>query len=111
MKKITRNLVKYIKLIKIADITVTGWNTVHGYLSDGLVKMINNCEDDKKLKSAEARVIKKHARKISTSKKGKNHSKNYFNNVSSFFTSMPMSYQQEQPAFAPKVFPPSSFEL
>lgn len=33
-KKISGNLVKQNNLIKIADVTVTGWNAVHEYLSE-----------------------------------------------------------------------------
>ena len=42
--------------MKIADKSLTGWNIVQEYLSDDLA---SDSEDDKKLKAAEARVLRK----------------------------------------------------
>ena len=48
-------------MIKIAEKSLTGWNTVPEYLSDDLT---SDSEDDKTLKAAEARALRKQKIKV-----------------------------------------------
>lgn len=66
------------KLIRIADKSPAGWETVKEYLSDDLA---SDSEDDKKLRQAEARAVRKTKHKFSTKRSS-------FKNVS---TSMPVA--------------------
>ena len=48
-------------MIKIAEKSLTGWNTVPEYLSDDLT---SDSDDDKTLKAAEARALRKQKIKV-----------------------------------------------
>ena len=61
VKNMTEGLYKRNKLIKTADKSPAGWNKVQEYLSQNLD---SDSEDDKKLKAAEARALRKQKFKL-----------------------------------------------
>ena len=61
VKNMIEDLQKRNKLIKIAEKFPVGWNAVQEYLSDDFA---SDSEDDKKLKAAEARALRKQKFKI-----------------------------------------------
>ena len=56
------------KNVKIVDKTPAGWDTVQAYLSDDLA---SHSEDDKTLKAAEARALRKQKQKKIKKKQSK----------------------------------------
>ena len=61
VKNMIDDLEKRNKLMKISGKSPPGWNTVREYLSDDLAR---DSEDDKKLKAAEARALRKQKIKV-----------------------------------------------
>ena len=81
-------------MIKIAEKSLTGWNTVPEYLSDDLT---SDSEDDKTLKAAEARALRKQKIKVKN------------NSVSSFGKSThAMTHRTIPNVSVPRLFIPSS---
>ena len=70
---IKSSISKRNKLIKIADRSEAGWETVREYSSDDLAE---NSSDEKKLRAAEERAIKKLKRSSSSSKTTRNYNPN-----------------------------------
>ena len=82
------------KLIKIADKSPAGWNTIQEYLSDDLA---SDSEDNKKLKATEARALRKQKIKVKN------------NSVSSFGKSThAMTHRTIPNVSVPRLFIPSS---
>ena len=72
VKNMMEDIQKINELTKTADKSPAGWNTVLEYLSDDLA---SNSEDDKKLKAAEARALRKQEFKV------KNNYVSYFRQI------------------------------
>ena len=96
VKNIIEDLQKRNKFIKIADKSPAAWCTVQEYLSDDLA---SDSEDNKKLKAAEVRALRKQKFKV------KNNSVSSFRQINTHYET-PHNFQ----SFRSKTFRPFKYD-